>query len=74
MDLKKRAAAASGGAKPEKTSKPAFVELELNALPISSECVLEFERPDGAKMKISIKGQSREALTALGEAFWKQEG
>ncbi len=73
MALKKRAAPASSSAKPKKTSKSAFVELELSAPPPASECILEFERPGGAKMKISIKGQSTEAIAALGEAFWRYE-
>ncbi len=72
MDLKKRVDSTSGGQKPAKIAKPSFVELDSSLAPLGPECVLEFEQPGGARMKISIKGQAADALAALSEAFWRQ--
>lgn len=50
-----------------------FVELDFGAsMPPLSECVVEMERPDGAKMKMHFKGQRGFDPVILSEAFWRQ--
>jgi len=46
-----------------------FVELP-SSLSVSRECILELESPDGAKMRIHLKGTEPPDLTALSRSFW----
>lgn len=46
-----------------------FVELP-SPLSVSRECVLEMESPDGAKMRVHLKGADTPDLTALSRSFW----
>jgi len=34
------------------------------------ECLLEFERADGAKLRVHLKGAAAPDLAALGRSFW----
>ena len=67
-DLKRRAERPGSGGAPARASAPSFVEV----LPLSgaAECVVEFERPDGGKMRIHHKGSSAPDLADLSRAFW----
>ena len=50
-----------------------FVKLDLGAPIIPSECLVEMEAPNGARMRMSFKGASREFdPVELGRAFWRQ--
>jgi hypothetical protein len=35
------------------------------------ECLLEFERADGAKLRVHLKGVAAPDLAALSQGFWK---
>lgn len=48
----------------------AFIELGMSSLPAAGECTVEMERPNGMKMKISIKGGGGFDIVELGRAFW----
>ena len=53
-------------------AKPKFVELPSPSLAASSsECVLEFEKVSGARLRVSLKGQGLPDLSALGRDFWE---
>jgi len=50
-----------------------FVRLDLGAPVTASECLVEMEAPNGAKMRMSFKGGAREFdPVELGRAFWRQ--
>jgi len=50
-----------------------FVRLDLGAPVTSSECLVEMEAPNGAKMRMSFKGVPRDFdPVELGRAFWRQ--
>lgn len=59
--LKRRVAAAGA-------ETPSFVE--VLPMPGGLECVVEFERPDGGKMRIHHKGASAPDWATLSQAFW----
>ena len=65
--LKKKLEAAGGIQK----SAPAFIELHPAAVGSTSECIIEYENPNGAKMRIHIKGVETPDLDALSNAFWR---
>ena len=53
-------------------SKPKFMELPPPAQAFgSSECVLEFEKASGARLRVSLKGPGVPDLSALGRDFWE---
>jgi hypothetical protein len=50
-----------------------FVKLDLGTSIMPSECLVEMEAPNGAKMRMSFKGASREFdPVELSRAFWRQ--
>ena len=50
-----------------------FVKLDLETPIVPSECLVEMEAPNGAKMRMSFKGASREFdLVELSRVFWRQ--
>ena len=50
-----------------------FVRLDLGAPMTSSECLVEMEAPNGARMRMSWKGVPRDFdPVELGRAFWRQ--
>ena len=49
-----------------------FIELDLNPKMADSECIIEMQRPDGALMRVSIKGGVDSHLLDLAKAFWGQ--
>jgi len=46
-----------------------FIEMDMIAPQGVSECLIEMEKPDGAKMKICCKGNCPD-MVGLSEAFW----
>jgi hypothetical protein len=71
--LKKRFDAAAPGHEGGRdvASTPAFVELTPSSLAAASECVIEFERSSGAKMRLEFKGPQLPDLAALSRSFWE---
>jgi len=52
---------------------PSFVRLDLGSSMASSECLVEMEAPNGAKMRMSSRGTPRDFdLVELSRAFWRQ--
>jgi hypothetical protein len=50
-----------------------FVKLDLGVPITPSECLVEMDAPNGAKMRMSFKGASREFdPVELSRAFWRQ--
>ncbi len=50
-----------------------FVRFDLGAPMTPSECLVEMEAPNGARMRMSFKGASREFdPVELSRAFWRQ--
>jgi hypothetical protein len=72
--LKKHVETSSAHGAPEQEASATFVEL---ASPVSAgtrECLLELEDPDGAKMRVHLKGIETPDLVALSRSFWSAEG
>jgi hypothetical protein len=71
--LKKRSDAAAPGDEGGRdvAPAPAFVELTPSSLAAASECVIEFERSSGAKMRLEFKGPQLPDLAALSRSFWE---
>ena len=69
-DLKARVDAAEELVHPGANYDLDFMELDFGASILPSECSLELEASNGAKMKIGFKG-TVDAL-ALCESFWRQ--
>jgi len=69
-DLKARVDAAEEIGHPGADCDLDFVQLGFGASILPSECTLELEASNGAKMKVGFKG-AVDAL-ALCEAFWRQ--
>ena len=50
-----------------------FVRLDLGAPIVPSECLVEVEAPNGAKMRMCLRGGLRDVdPVELGRAFWRQ--
>ncbi len=58
-----------GARRPEAADQPAFVEVSVRPSAPAPDCVVEMERPDGARMRVQLPSQ--ENLVALTEAFWR---
>jgi hypothetical protein len=56
-----------------KRSALGFVKLDLGAPIVPSECLVEMEAPNGAKMRMSFRGAPRDFdPVELGRVFWRQ--
>jgi len=56
-----------------KRSDLGFVKLDLGAPIVPSECLVEVEAPNGAKMRMCLRGGLRDVdPVELGRAFWRQ--
>ena len=49
-----------------------FVELNLSRIVSGPEYVIEVERPDGARMRISVKGAVDTGLIEAAKTFWSR--
>ena len=47
-----------------------FIELDPSPKQATSECAIEMQRPDGAQMRVQIKGARGSELFDLAKAFW----
>ena len=72
--LKDRTSKARGmGLAIGKGSDRGFVKLDLGAPIVPSECLVEMEAPNGAKMRMSFRATPRDFdPVELGRAFWRQ--
>lgn len=69
--LKKRLNAPTPPRRVGSTAAPAFVELTPPSLATAGGCVIEFEKPSGAKMRVELPGSQLLDLAALGRSFWE---
>jgi hypothetical protein len=58
---------------PAEAAGATFLELPPSAWPCPSECTLELENGDGAKMRVHLKGVEAPDLAALSRSFWQVE-
>jgi len=71
--LKKRVETAAPGGGYNGGTVATFVELAPPASGGSRECILEWEHPGGAKMRVHLKGMEAPDLAALSRSFWGME-
>jgi hypothetical protein len=64
-----RAGKRQGSVLPEERA-PAFMELMVPPASRLSECTIELENPQGAKMKIHLQSVEVKEVTELSRAFW----
>lgn len=71
-ELKKRAGqrAASPESSWESSLPSRFVELPAGSLAGTAECVVEFEKSGGSRVRIQFKGCGIADLVTLGRSFW----
>jgi len=69
-DLKKRVGAAAAEQEGVE-APPAFVEILTAPSWAPSGCVVEFESPSGAKMRIEVKGEGAPDLAELSRVFFE---
>jgi hypothetical protein len=71
-DLKKRVEQTTSARQDPRGSAPhpVFVELPAGSITGPGECVIEFEKSGGARMRIQLKGEGIPDLVALGRSFW----
>lgn len=53
-------------------SSAGFVELNLSPMMPGPECVIEVERSDGARMRMSVKGAVDARLVEAAKTFWSR--
>jgi hypothetical protein len=58
---------------PAASAAATFLELPAPAWAASGECVLELERPGGAKMRVHLKGVPARDVVAIGRGLWQGE-
>jgi len=68
-DLKERVEAVPAPAPDETVHPPAFVEILTAPSAFAPECLVEFESPSGAKMRIHVNGAGRLDLAELSRLF-----
>jgi hypothetical protein len=51
-----------------KPKEPAFIELDMISPRVITECIIEMEKPEGARMKIIIKGSCPD-IAGVSKAF-----
>ena len=70
--LKKRVEQSASASEQSRESLPsaAFVELPASSVAGPVECLIEFEKPGGSRLRIQLKGAGIPDLAALGHGFW----
>ncbi len=53
------------------TPSPKFVELPAATWGAPIECLVEFEKPGGAKLRIQVRSSQLPDLSAVSRAFWE---
>mgnify|MGYP001552079715 CR=1 FL=1 len=72
-DLKKRIKLSEQDPASDAERVPAFIEVGFPTEPATvSECVVEMEDGNGAKMRMCFKGKTDFDLLELGRAFWRK--
>jgi len=73
-DLKKRIKKMKElGSSSESENIPAFIQVDFPSEPTGvSECVVEMEDGNGAKMRMCFKGKTDFDLLELGRSFWRK--
>ena len=56
-----------GNEKPE--IKPSFVELGASNFLTPSQCIVELEKADGSKMRLTVGGEHASDIISIGKAF-----
>jgi hypothetical protein len=72
-ELKYRVDGDRGNSSGKATSEPHFVELAFPGEGQAPECVVELERADGAKMRVTLKGRGNVDMATLTKKFWRGE-
>jgi len=54
------------------SSSAGFVELNLSNMMPGPECIIEVERSDGARMRMSVKGAVDAGLVEAAKSFWSR--
>lgn len=67
--LKRRVEGAKGKAPKRPRASSEFIELRPGTLAPTAGCLVEFEEPGGAKVKVHLPGDERPDLVALGRLF-----
>ena len=57
---------------PQAESSPSFIEFELSSSPPITECRVEIEDRDGAKLNMQVKGTSLPNPLDILSAFWSR--
>jgi hypothetical protein len=52
------------------SARPAFMELMPALLSGPCQCVIDFERADGSRLRMELSGCGTAELAALGRSFW----
>ena len=70
--LKKRVEQSASASEQSRESLPsaAFVELPASSVAGPVECLIEFEKPGGSRLRIQLKGAGIPDLAGLGHGFW----
>ena len=71
--LRKRLQAKASKCVTEPFPMPAFLELPASTLAAPGECMIEFEKPEGCRMRVHLKGVNVPDVLALGAGFWSAE-
>ena len=50
---------------------PQFLDLGFPPIPAQCECILEGERADGTRMRLSVKGALDPQMVEVAKAFWR---
>jgi hypothetical protein len=71
-ELMRRAVARGLRGPSSKAPRPTFVEVGLSQSTTPAACIVEMEDGQGAKLRVSLRGQGELDLVGLSEAFWSQ--
>lgn len=50
---------------------PAFIKIDMEAPRNGSQCVIEMEKPDGARLRMHFSSAADTLFLELGKAFWR---
>ena len=71
--LRKRMESAGSSPWSSRADPSTFIELLPGGVGHPSECLVEMESEEGAKMRIHLKGEEVPDLVALARSFWNGE-
>lgn len=69
-ELQRRTAATEPGRNSAPSPSPAFVELPGGLVTGPGECLIEWERASGERLRIRLQGLPTPDVVALGRSFW----